>query len=50
MDDWNKLEIEYNNVLKIPIYHFYKQMSILNKKGILTENYSKYLKSKGILN
>jgi len=44
IDDWNKLDKEYNDVLPIPIYHFIKQMIILNKKSKLTKNYSKYIK------
>lgn len=43
INDWNALDREYNSILKIPIYHFIKQMIILNKKSKLTKEYSDYL-------
>ena len=46
MDDWNKLDVEYNNVLPIPIYHFIKQIKILNQKSKLTNDYKKYLNNR----
>ena len=43
INEWNELERQYLAIPKIPIYHFIKQMNILNKKEKLTNDYNKFL-------
>ena len=43
IDEWEKLDRDYNEILPIPFYQFFKQMQILNKKQKLTNYYSKFI-------